>query len=52
MSIIASSLRPYWAQGLNDVSGNVAKGVKSWLAEENYQVYSPIKSQAIYAPVG
>jgi hypothetical protein len=45
MSIIASSLRPYWAQGLNDVSGNVAKGVKSWLAEENYQVYSPIKSR-------
>jgi hypothetical protein len=45
MSIIANSLRPYWAQGLNDVSGNVAKGVSSWLAEENYQVYSPLKSK-------
>jgi hypothetical protein len=45
VSIIASSLRPYWAQGLNEVSGNVAKGVTSWLAEENYQLYLPLKSK-------
>lgn len=45
MSILANSLRPFWASGLNDISGNVAKGVGSWLAEENYQIYSPLKSK-------
>jgi hypothetical protein len=45
MSILASSLRSFWPQGLNDISGNVAKGVGSWLAEENYQIYSPLKSK-------
>ena len=45
MSILANSLRSFWALGLNDISGNVAKGVGSWLAEENYQIYSPLKAK-------
>jgi len=43
MSILASSLRPFWTPGINTVSGNVTGGVQAWLAQENYQIYSPIE---------
>jgi len=45
MSILPNTLRPFWAPSLNDISGNVSKGVGSWLAEEDYQFYSPVKSK-------
>jgi hypothetical protein len=43
MSILASSLRPFWTPGINTVSGNVTGGVQAWLAEEKYQIYSPVE---------
>ncbi|MCU1240125.1 MAG: hypothetical protein JWO71_851 [Candidatus Acidoferrum typicum] len=45
MSILASALRPFWAPSLNDVSGNLSKGLGAWLAEENYQFHSAVKSK-------
>lgn len=43
-SIFANSLRPYWTTALNEISGNVEKGVGSWLSDEEFQIYSPVKS--------
>jgi hypothetical protein len=42
--IFASSLRPFWTTALNEISGNVEKGVGSWLSDEEFQIYSPVKS--------
>lgn len=40
MSIIAECLRPFWAPGLNEITGNATKDLRNWLAGENYQIYS------------
>jgi hypothetical protein len=40
MSILADCLRSSWAPGLNEVSGNVTKDLRSWLSDEGYQIYS------------
>jgi hypothetical protein len=45
MSILANTLRFSWAPGLNEVSGNVIKGVGNWLADENYQIYSAFRAK-------
>lgn len=51
-SILADVLRPHWAQGLNDVSGNVEKGVSGWLAEGDYQIPSAPKSKNFVIGLG
>ena len=43
MSILATSLRPFWTPGINTVSGNVTGSVQAWLSEEHYQIYSRIE---------
>lgn len=45
MCLLASTLRPFWAPGLNDIAGNVSKGLTGWLADENYLVYKEIKAK-------
>lgn len=40
MSLLTECLRPFWAPGLNEITGNVSKDLRSWAAEEDYQVYS------------
>jgi hypothetical protein len=52
MSILPNTIRPFWAPSLNDISGNVSKGVGSWLAEENYQFHSPVKSKLFSVQIG
>jgi hypothetical protein len=48
MSILADCLRSSWAPGLNEISGNVTKDVRNWLAGEDYQIYSqPTKSEFV-----
>jgi hypothetical protein len=43
MSTLSASLRPFWTAGINEVTGNVAGGVPSWLSGEDYQFYAPIE---------
>lgn len=45
MSLLASTLRQFWAPGLNDIEGNVSKGLGAWLADENYLIYKEIKAK-------
>jgi hypothetical protein len=40
MSILAECLRSSWAPGLNEISGNVTKDLRNWLADEGYQIYA------------
>jgi hypothetical protein len=44
MSILANALRPYWTTALNEVTGNVEKGVGGWLSDEDFQIYAPVRS--------
>jgi hypothetical protein len=44
MSIIAGSLRAFWAPGLNAITGNVTKGVSAWILDEDYQIYTPLQA--------
>lgn len=45
MSTLTDSLRPFWPSGLNEISGNVTKGIGSWLAEQHYQIFLPVKTK-------
>jgi len=39
MAIITDYLRPYWLRSINEVEGNVTKGISGWLADRKYQMY-------------
>jgi hypothetical protein len=40
MSILDNIVRPFWLNGLNQVSGSQRKGLGGLFCDENYQVYS------------
>jgi hypothetical protein len=46
MSNIESSLRAFWLPGLNAVSGKVFKGLGGWIADEEYQIFSPLRQDS------
>jgi hypothetical protein len=52
MSALANTLRPHWASGLHEISGIVVKGVASWLADEDYQIYSDVTAKHFTLNVG
>lgn len=43
MASVENSLRPFWAPGLNEISGKVEKGLSGWLTDGEYQIYSPLQ---------
>jgi hypothetical protein len=44
MSIFADSLRPFWLEGLNDISGHFKKDIGGWICDEEFQVYSEVRA--------
>lgn len=44
MPILEDSLRPFWVQGLNDISGHVVKGFGGWIRDEDFQIYSEVQA--------
>ena len=45
MSTLANTLRPFWAPGLNDISGNIVKGLGGWLTDEEFNIFEPVKAK-------
>lgn len=46
MAILEDSIRPFWVPGLNDISGNVVKGLGGWIRDEDFQIYSAVQADS------
>jgi hypothetical protein len=44
--ILEDSIRPFWVQGLNDISGHVVKGLGGWIRDEDFQIYSGVQADS------
>lgn len=42
MSLFADVLRPFWIQGLNEVTGRQIKEIAGWVSDEDYQIYNDV----------
>jgi hypothetical protein len=51
MSILATSLRAFWLPGLNSVTGRAIKGLGAWVADEEYQIYTPVSPEGFVLEV-
>jgi hypothetical protein len=43
MSLLTTSIRPFWVPSLNLVAGRVEKGLSGWLSDSEFQIYSQIE---------
>ncbi len=51
MSLFADVLRPFWIQGLNEVTGRQIKEIAGWVSDEDYQIYSDVHSKSFVLEV-
>jgi hypothetical protein len=42
MSLAAEAIRPFWARGINEISGHLTKGLAGWICDEQFLVYHPL----------
>src|SRR5579862_5681975 len=42
MPNLTDVMRPFWMQGLNEISGVQVKGVTGWINDEEYQIYQSV----------
>jgi len=45
MSLVNDAIRPFWINGLNEITGKQSGSFSKWIIDGNYQIYTNIKSE-------
>ncbi|WP_103666895.1 hypothetical protein [Pseudanabaena sp. BC1403] len=46
MSLVNDAIRPFWINGLNEITGRQSGSLLKWIIDGNYQIYTNIKSDS------